>query len=108
VSDSGADPAVEVTDNPTKGRFEVRVGGALAGSAYYKHRGDRVVFTHTEVDDAYEGRGVGSALVRGALDIVRRHGESAVPLCPFVGVFIGRHPEWADVVDEEMLAELSE
>ncbi|MGH9137286.1 MAG: GNAT family N-acetyltransferase [Acidimicrobiales bacterium] len=101
------DPAVAITDNPDAGRFEVRVDGDLAGSAYYGRRRDRVIFTHTEVGDAYEGRGIGSALARGALDALRARGERAVPLCPFVAGYIDRHAEYADLVDHELLAELT-
>lgn len=100
--------AVEVTDNPDAGRFEVRVDGELAGWAYYQRRGDRVVFTHTEVDDAYEGRGVGSALAGSALDMVRSRDERAVPLCPFIAAFIRRHAGYRDLVDEQLLADLEQ
>ena len=51
----------------------------------------------------FEGHGVGSRLVQGALDDLRARGLAVVPLCPFVAGFIDRHPEYADLVttDEE-------
>jgi predicted GNAT family acetyltransferase len=101
------DEALEVTDEPDAGRFVVRIDGEVGGAAYYKHRGDRVIFTHTEVDDAFQGRGVGSALAHGALDAVRSRGERAVPLCPFIARYISGHPGYADLVDRELLAELT-
>lgn len=79
-------PKIEVIDEPGAGRFVVQVDGTLAGSAYYQRRGDRVVFTHTEIDDVFEGRGVGSALTHAALANVRAND---------------------DLVDRDMLAELS-
>jgi predicted GNAT family acetyltransferase len=89
---------VQTTDNAEQHRYEARVAGELAGFAAYRVQGDRVVFTHTEVDDAYEGQGVGSALARAALDAVRASGRSAVPQCPFIRSWIDKHPDYADLV----------
>ena len=80
-------------------RYVARVDGAEAGFAQYQLTHELVVFTHTEVDPGYEGQGVGSALVRWALDDVRADGTRTVlPLCPFVKAFIGRHREYVDLV----------
>jgi predicted GNAT family acetyltransferase len=56
------------------------------------------VFTHTEVDPAFEGHGIGSALAAGALDDARRRGLVVVPSCPFIRAYITRHPEYADLL----------
>ncbi|MGW4639264.1 GNAT family N-acetyltransferase [Sphaerisporangium sp. NPDC004334] len=96
---------VEVTDNPDAGRYEVAVGGRLAGFAEYRHRGGRLVFTHTEIKDEFEGQGLGSRLVRGALDAARAAGDPVVPLCPFVARYIERHPEYGDLVAKAASAE---
>jgi hypothetical protein len=53
---------------------------------------------HTEVPRSVEGRGLGSTLVAGILDIARARGLKVVPICPFVSAFIGRHPEYADLL----------
>lgn len=100
------DVTLEVTDNPQAGRFEVRLDGELGGSAYYRRRDDRVVFTHTEVDEAFEGRGVGGALARGSLDAVRARGERVVALCEFIAGYIDKHPEYQDLLDDGPLDEL--
>jgi predicted GNAT family acetyltransferase len=89
---------VGVQDNPAASRYEVRVDGAVAGFAEYTVSGDRIVFTHTEIDDAFEGQGCGSRLVRFALDDVRSRGLSVVPRCPFVRKYIEEHEEYADLV----------
>jgi uncharacterized protein len=87
---------VTVSDDREKSRFEaVDESGVVAGFAAYRREGDRVVFTHTEVDDAFEGRGVGSVLVRTALDAVREEGLRVVAECPFVRSYVERHPEYA-------------
>jgi hypothetical protein len=92
---------VAVADNPDESRYEVRVDGELAGFAFYRLLGSRIVFTHTEVGDAYEGQGVASALARGALDDVRERGLVVVPLCPFMAGYISRHEEYQDLVAPE-------
>ena len=90
---------ITVTDVPEAGRYEARAGDRVLGQANYQRQGDRVVFTHTEVDPDAEGSGVGGTLVRGALDDVRAHGLRVVPRCSFVRGYIERHPDYADLVD---------
>lgn len=88
-----------VTDNRAGGQFEARdADGAVLAFAAYVLDADAVVFTHTEVVEAAEGRGVGSALARGALDQVRASGRQVVPLCPFIRAYVARHPEYQDLV----------
>ncbi len=88
-----------VVDVPEARRFEMLVDGERAGLAAYRLRGDRIVFLHTEIDDAYEGRGLGGVLVRAALDSSRERGLRVVPVCPFVKGWIERHADYADLVD---------
>lgn len=90
---------VTVTDNHDQSRYEARVGDELAGIAEYTRSGDTVTFTHTKVEDAFEGQGVGSALARGALDDVRAQGGlRVVPQCSFIKGYIDKHEEYADLV----------
>ncbi|HEV7212618.1 MAG TPA: GNAT family N-acetyltransferase [Blastococcus sp.] len=87
-----------VRDDPEADRYEIRDGDRVLGFAVYERRGDTVVFTHTEVDPDAGESGLGSTLVRGALDDVRAHGGQIVALCPFVHGWIDRHQEYADLV----------
>lgn len=89
--------AVEVTDAADRHRYEAR-DGQLLGFADYQKTPQLIVFTHTIVEPAHEGRGVGSTLVRAALDHVRDQGLAVLPLCPFVKSWIRRHPDYADLV----------
>lgn len=92
---------VTVRDNPAEHRYEAWLDDELAGFAAYGFRDGAIVFTHTEVDDRFEGRGVGSALARGALDDVRAKGERrVVPLCPFIKGWIEKHPDYQDLVHQ--------
>jgi uncharacterized protein len=88
-----------VVDNPEMRRYEVHVDGELVGISAYVPRPDRLIFTHTEVDEALEGQGVGSRLARGALDDARARGLRVTPRCPFIAAYIRRHPEYQDLVD---------
>jgi len=94
--------ATDVQDATDRSRYEVTVDGELAGFAEYRDLDGARVFTHTEVFDAFEGHGVGSALARAALDHVRRSGRRLVALCPFVAAYIERHEEDADLVDRAL------
>lgn len=78
-------------------RFEAQLGGETAVASYMRVR-DTYIFTHTEVPAAVEGQGVGSQLVRYALEHVRAEGHSVAPLCPFVKGYIERHPEYKPLV----------
>jgi predicted GNAT family acetyltransferase len=89
---------VIVADVPDRRRFEARIGDELAGFSEYTLGDGTIVFTHTQVDDAFEGRGVGGALARGALDSARERGLAVVPRCPFIRGWIERHPDYADLV----------
>ena len=85
-------------DAPEAERFEIRDGDRLLGIAAYQLRGDEIRFTHTEVNPDAGENGLGSRLVRAALDDVRGRGLRVVPLCPFVRGWIERHPDYADLV----------
>ena len=101
------DSAATVRDNTEESRFEIRTGDELAGIAVYRITDDRIVFTHTEIEDEHEGEGLGSKLIKAALDDVRAAGHQVVPVCPFVASYIERHQEYAELVDDEMTARLA-
>ncbi|WP_225845319.1 GNAT family N-acetyltransferase [Streptomyces sp. HPF1205] len=88
---------VAVTDVPHDHRYEARVGEEVAGMASYIRTPKLIAFVHTEVDDAYEGRGIGSALARAALDDARAQGVRVLAICPFIKGWIAKHPEYQDL-----------
>ncbi len=87
-----------VRDNPEELRYEALRDGQLVGLIRYRTEPGVVVLVHTEVDEAVEGTGIGSQLVRGALDDIRASGLRLVPVCPFVAAYLRRHPEYSDLV----------
>ena len=89
---------IRVVDNPAAGRYEIYVNDVPAGVAAYDVTDDSLVFTHTKIDDAHEGHGLGAQLISYALEDVRQRGLRVVPKCPFVRQFIEEHPEYADLL----------
>jgi uncharacterized protein len=89
---------IELRDNAAERRYEVRADGELAGFAQYKFDPGQISFTHTEVDDRFEGRGLAGKLIAFALDDTRERGLAVLPFCPFVKAYIQRHREYADLV----------
>lgn len=92
----------EMADNAARSRYEVTLDGTLAGFAQYRDMDKTRVFTHTEVFPEFSGNGLGSQLIRFALDDVRARGLSLVALCTFVDEFIREHDEYADLVDPKL------
>jgi hypothetical protein len=94
---AAAEPVVRRRDEPRC--YEILVGGERVGLAAYRDRGEQRVFFHTEVDDAFAGRGLASVLVRRALEDVRAQGMRAVPVCPYVAKWLAGHEGFADIAD---------
>jgi uncharacterized protein len=86
-----------VRDNAERRRFELDVDGHVAFSNYSR-AGDVLTLLHTEVPKALNGRGIGSALVRGELEMARAQGLKVVAKCPFVVAYLNKHAEYADLL----------
>ena len=87
----------DVVNNKTEHRYELTVDGHLAAT-YYKVADGVITFIHTEVPPELGGKGVGSRLVKGALDQVRADGLKVIAECPFVKAYIDKHDEYADLL----------
>lgn len=90
---------VIVVDNPEHDRFEARLDGKVVGFTDYIPLPDKIIATHTEVSPDLKGRGIGSRLVRGMIDVLRDDGRLLQPLCPYVADYLRRHDDQADVID---------
>lgn len=89
---------ITVRDEEKVNRYVAERDGEVLGYAGYERADGVTRFTHTVVHPENEGQGVGSTLVRSALDAERAAGRSIVPVCPFVVAYVERHPEYADLV----------
>jgi predicted GNAT family acetyltransferase len=86
-----------VSDNTAQQRYELAVDGHVAAS-YYEIADGVITFVHTEVPPELGGKGIGSKLIKGALDQVRAGGLKVIAQCPFVKAYIEKHPEYADLL----------
>jgi predicted GNAT family acetyltransferase len=86
-----------VTDNEAENRYEVHTEGEVA-ILTYQRQGGRIIFYHTEVPPALEGRGIAGMLAHNALEAARADGLEVVPLCPYVAAYIRRHQEYLPLV----------
>jgi uncharacterized protein len=84
-------------DNIDAKQFEFHVEGFVSFIAYIKAK-EKIFLTHTEVPTALEGKGIGSALVKAVLEEIEKNNLTLVPLCPFVAMYIKRHPTWKELV----------
>ena len=90
----------EVRDNLQAHRVEIWSGGELAGFTAYEPMGGARAFVHTEIDDRFAGQGLGSVLVRAALEAMRDAGTAVLPYCQFVRSYLQRHDEFHDLVPD--------
>src|SRR5438132_4255226 len=91
---------IEVADAPNRERYELSIDGEVAGCTAYRVRPGLIAFIHTEVDERFQGRGIGDQLIRFALEDARARGLAVLPFCPFVKSFIERHRESEVLVPE--------
>lgn len=92
---------IRVEDDPERGRYEVFGDDRRAGYVAYRRVPGRIAFDHTEIDERFEGEGVGSTLVRHVLDEARDAGLGVLPFCPFVRSWIERHPDYVALIPED-------
>jgi len=90
-----------VADNPALSRFEITIDGELAGFVDYRKHGDEYAIPHTRVFTQFEGHGVGSELVRGALAEIAERDGTVLPYCPFVPKVIRDNPEFLELVPKD-------
>jgi len=88
-----------IRDNVEQHRFEADLGDGSIAMAEYNLLERKIVFTHTEVPTAHEGKGIGSSLIRFALRSARERGLQVIPICPFFAAYIKKHAEEQDLLD---------
>lgn len=95
---------MKIMDRAELQRFELPiddrdVDGLIAFINYT--RADRVLtLLYAEVPAHMQGRGIGSALVQGTLDLIRARGERIVPVCGYIRAWLRRHPDYHGLLAE--------
>lgn len=92
-------PEIAVALNDEASRYEITVDGALAGFAEITRRPGRILFTHTEVDPAFQGQGLAGRLAADALADAATTGDTIVPYCPYIARYLHRNEVPGAVVD---------
>ena len=97
MSNDNTKQDLEIVHNETAKRFETSIDGHM-GYISYKEHDDKLVYDHTIVPQELGGRGVGSALVKQALNYARENNKKVVPQCSFVASYIDKHPDYQDLL----------
>ena len=87
-----------IEDDRAASRWQARADGEVVGYAAYDLAPGVLTMTHTVVDPAVEGHGIGGALVRAAFDDARERGLAVLPQCAYVRAWLARHPDQLDLV----------
>jgi len=86
-----------LVDNAQDRQYEFHLDGFIPRIEYIKAK-DNIYLTHTEVPKELEGKGIASILIKMALEDIEKKKLTLIPLCPFVAMYIKRHPEWRKLV----------
>ena len=54
----------------------------------------KIIFLHTGVPPAFEGRGIASRLAKEALEFAKNNDLKVISLCSYISRYISRHPEY--------------
>ena len=95
---SPAEAGIDLRDNEAEDQFELHVNGTPAGLLTYTIEGANYALHHEEIDEHFQGRGIGAQMVSRALDQIRSSGHGVLPYCPFVLSYLKSHPEYQDLV----------
>ena len=87
----------QLIDNEEARQYEYHIDNVVPRIEYIKS-GEKIFLSHTEVPQQLEGQGIGSAIIKAALEDIERKELTLIPLCPFVAAYIKRHPEWKKLV----------
>ena len=92
-------PPLIVRDNPERHRFEIDLGDGSLAIAEYTLPAGKIMFTHTEVPEAHEGKGIGTMLIEFGLAAARERGLKVIPICPFFAAYMQEHADVQDLLE---------
>jgi uncharacterized protein len=92
-------PAYVVSNNENQQRFEVHEGDETAYLEYRFHK-ENIALMHTFVSEAFEGRGIASALAQYALEWAKENNKPVMVYCPYVAAYLKRYPQYNDIIDK--------
>ncbi len=87
----------ELQNNEEKHQYEFHINDYTPRIEYILVKNE-IYLTHTEVPAGLEGKGIGSRLILAVLKDIESKNLKLIPLCPFVAVYLKRHPEWKRIL----------
>ena len=82
-----------------RGIFFIEDAGKEIALMHYTFAGPgKMIIDHTEVNDDYEGKGLGRQLVKAGVEYARENHLKILPLCPFAKKIFDITPAFADVL----------
>ena len=97
MKNQNSEQNLTITNDEQGKRFETSIDGHT-GYISYQERDDTLVYDNTIVPQELGGRGIGSALVKHALNYARGQNKKVVPQCSFVSSYISKHPDYQDLL----------
>ena len=97
MKNQNSEQNLTITHDEQANRFETSIDGHT-GYISYQERDDTLVYDHTIVPQELGGRGIGSALVKHALNYAREQNKKVIPQCSFVSSYISKHPDYQDLL----------
>lgn len=83
----------QIINNTENNRFELSLDNGDKAFVEYSLREDKIAFLHTEVPEAYEGKGIAAALAKYVLEYAKSNHLRVIPICPYIKAYIQRHPD---------------
>ena len=85
--------SISIVKNEKLNRFEIYFDGELAGFAEFEVSNQKISYPHTEIDPRFGGKGLGSQLIKEALDEALEQNLEVAPYCSFVSAYIKKNSE---------------
>ena len=90
---------IQIKENETKGYAIAEENGKTAGKMTYSIPSSAfIIIDHTEVEPAFEGRGVGKQLLYKIVEMAREKEIKILPLCPFANAMFKKLDDIQDVL----------
>lgn len=90
---------IKQNNNEKKGSFEIYFEGNKAGEMTYTWAGDdKFIIDHTEVSEAYSGKGLAKQLVYAGAEYAKKNGKKVIPLCTYAKSVFDKNEDIRDVL----------
>lgn len=90
---------IQISESESKGMAWANENGVQVGAMTYSIAGpELIIIDHTDVEPAYNGKGVGKQLLYKIVEMARQKNIKIIPLCPFAASLFRKLEEIRDVL----------